>query len=251
MSLTFNAETHRYRLDGKQVPSVTGLLSRGLPKEALVRWAARSVAEYVADNPDAVDALRFMGRDSMVAALKAVPDDTSKRAAIRGTDVHAIAEQIIHGHEVDVPVHLIDHVAGYVRFLDGFGVVPILTEKSVAHRGLHYAGRFDLIAQIGMDIWFLDNKTSRSVYPETALQLSAYAGAEFYVTDDEPDTEHPLPAVDRYGVLHVTEDGTTLVEMAPAWDEWCAVLAVAKARKAIEAKKLREITTLEELECPA
>lgn len=248
MTLVFNESTHRYRLDGKAVPSVTGLIGKGLPKDSLVYWSAKSVAEYVADNPEAVEQLRDMGREPMVQALKSVPWEARDKAAIRGTDVHAIAERVVYGEDVEVPAHLAGHVKGYVDFLDRFGVEPVLTERSVAHRGLWYAGRFDLIADIAGVRWMLDNKTSTNVYGETALQLAAYAGAEFYVNDDDPDTEHPLPAVERHGVLHVTEYGTTLYPMRAAWDDWTAVLQVAKRRKDIEAHKLTEITNPEDME---
>ena len=251
MPLTFNAETHRYRLDGKPVQSVTGLIAKGLPKDALPYWSAKTVAEHVWDNYDGLDSLRDMGREPFVQALKSVPWQARNEAAVRGTDVHALAEQVVHGYEVDVPAHLAGHVKGYADFLDRFNVDPFTTEKSVAHRGLWYAGRFDLIAYMCGAVWMLDVKTSTNVYGETALQLAAYAGAEFFVYDHDPDTEHELPTCERFGVLHVTEYGTSLYPMRPAWDDWCAVLAVAKRRKDIEAHKLDEITEPTELENPA
>lgn len=251
MPLVFNEATHKYRLDGKPVPSVTGLIGKGLPKDALVYWSAKAVAEYVADNADAVDGLRDMGREPMVQALKSVPWEARNKAAVRGTEIHALAEHVVHGEPVDVPGDLAGFVKGYADFLDRFGVDPILTECSVGHRSLWYAGRFDLIANMAGAVWMLDIKTSTSVYGETALQLAAYAGAEFFVYDDDPDAEEPLPQCERFGVLHVTEYGTSLYPMRPAWDDWTAVLKVAKRRKDIEAHKLQEITEPTELEIPA
>ena len=62
-----------------------------------------------------------------------------------------------------------------------------------AHRGHWYAGRFDLIADIGPDRWMLDAKTGSGIYPEAAVQTDAYRCAEFYVTDDDrtPSTRCP------------------------------------------------------------
>lgn len=248
MPLVFNESSHRYRLDGKPVPSVTGLIGKGLPKDSLVYWSAKAVAEYVADNPDAVMSLWDMGREPAVQALKSVPWEQRNKAAVRGTDVHALAEHVVHGEAVDVPGHLAGFVKGYADFLDRFGVEPILTERSCANRTHWYAGRMDLYAQMAGAVWLLDIKTSTNVYGETALQLAGYAGAEFYVNDDDPDTEHPLPVAERFGVLHVTEYGTSLYPMRPAWDDWLAVLQVAKRRKAIEAHRLDEITEPTELE---
>ena len=214
MSLKFNERAHAYWLDGQRVTGVTTLLSKGLPKPAIPYWAAKSVAEYVADNPDGIDALRGAGRGPMIAALKEVPWQKRDEAAIRGTDVHALAERILHGETVEVPDHLAGHVEGYTRWLDAFDVEPIVTEVPVANRAHRWAGKPDAIVRLGGETWLLDWKTSNSVYGETALQTAAYARAEFYVTPDDWDTEHPLPHIDRTGVVHVTADGSQLYPLA-------------------------------------
>lgn len=207
--IKFTPGRHLYRLDGKPVMGVTTLLSKGLPKPALVRWSANTVAAYVADNPDAVDQLRAMGREPMYAALKGIPWSERDKAAARGTEVHAFGEQVVHGTEVEVPEHIAGHVEGYVKFLDEHKVSPVLTEKMVANRQHWYAGTFDLVADIGGVRWLLDIKTSKGVYGETGLQLAAYRNAEFWQDDD--GNEQPMPEVERLGVLHVREDGTTLI----------------------------------------
>ncbi|MGZ4621499.1 MAG: hypothetical protein ACXVGF_04575 [Blastococcus sp.] len=235
MSLKFNAKAHRYWLDGKPIPGVTTLLGKGLPKPAIPYWAAKTVAEFVIDNPEQVEQLRQMGRGPAVAALKGVPWERRDEAAVRGTDVHALAEEVLHGREVDVPEHLVAHVEGYARWVDAFGVEPVLTERQVAHRSLWYAGTFDAIVTIGGVRWLLDWKTSKGVYGSTALQCAAYAGAEFYVDDD--GSEQPVPEVDRIGVVHITEAGTCLrpfKDKEAAWKDWRHVQWVATRIPAIE-----------------
>ena len=209
--LTFNASNHTYRLDGRPVPGVTGILNKGLPKPAIPYWAARTVAEYVIDNPDGVDQLRTMGRGPAVAALKQIPWQRRDEAAVRGTDIHALAERVAHGETVDVPEHLHTHVDGYARWLDAFDVQPVLTERPCAHRAHWWGGTFDAVVTIGGTVWILDWKTSTGVYGETALQTAAYASAEFYA---DGDTEHPMPAIERTGVVHITDTGTTLHPLA-------------------------------------
>jgi len=213
MTLKFAEKTHRYTMDGKHVQGVTTILSAAIPKPALPKWAAKSVAEWIADNPEGLLNLQGMGRGPMIEALKNVPWQERDEAAIRGTDVHAIAEKLIHGETIDVPNHLLSRVEGLAKLLDDFHISPILTEVSVGNRALWYAGRLDTISTMNGENWLLDFKTSKGVYGETGLQTAAYAGCEFYVNDNEWDIELPLPEIHRIGVIHITDEGSTLHEL--------------------------------------
>lgn len=212
--LKFSPGNHQYRLDGKPVQGVTSIIGI-LDKPAIPRWAAGQVAEYVISNPDGVNQLRAMGEGPAIAALKAIPWQKRDEAAVRGTDVHALADQIINGHPVEVPDHLLAHVEGYVRFLDDWQVEPILTEFAVGSREHWYAGTADALVKCGRGPWagatvLWDWKTSRGVYGETALQTGAYAGAEFHGLAGD---EHPIPTVERLGVVHVTEHGSAVHDL--------------------------------------
>lgn len=238
MTLVFYPKSHRYKLDGEWVPGVTTLLGKGLPKPAIPYWAARTVAEWVADNPDLTEDLkRLGGRGPTVAFLKELPWQKRDDAAIRGTDVHTLAEQLVHGEQVDVPEHLAGRVHGYVDWLDKAQPEPIWTERPVANRAWWYAGTFDLIAHMGGETWLLDVKTSSGVYGEMALQLAAYANAEFLL--DADGAEQPMPIIDRIGVLHVTEYGTSLYRapegvLQAAWKDFLHVAWVGKAADRIK-----------------
>lgn len=213
MTLKFTQSTHRYYLDGKPVPGVTSLIKGGLPAPALIYWAARTVAEYVADNDAEVETLRGMGRNSMVAALKEVPWTKRDTAAVRGTDVHTFAEKLVHGEEVEVPEHLTGYVESCVAFLDQWKVEPLVVECSVAHRAHWWAGRPDLIGRLpdGRTVLFDWKTTASGIYPETAFQLAAYSHAEFWVSDDNPDAEQPLPDIDACAAVHLRPDGFDVI----------------------------------------
>lgn len=226
--LVFYPASHRYKLDGAWVPGVTTLIGKGLPKPALPYWAAKSVAEYVADNPEGVETFRAVGRGPMIAALKEIPWQRRDEAAVRGTDVHAIAERVIHGEAVEVPEHLAGHVDGYVRWLDAFQVEAVVTETPVASRTAWYAGTFDAVIRFGAGPWagrtvLADWKTSSGVYGETGLQTAAYARAEFMATDDG---ETPMPDLDATGVLHITEAGSQFYPLAHNPEQIDAAFAV-------------------------
>jgi hypothetical protein len=181
---------HGYKIDGQKVDGVTTLIGDGLPKPALTRWAAKSVAEHVADNLDAVVGMKNMGRDAIVDALKGAPWAAASRAAAKGTEVHHLGERLIHGEEVEVPEHLAGYVDSYVRFLDEWKVEPLLVEAVVGNRKWRYAGSLDTVSRIGGKVAIADIKTGASgIWPEAAYQMSAYRYAEVYM---DGRTEKPM-----------------------------------------------------------
>jgi hypothetical protein len=224
--LTFSEEGHRYLLDGVRTTSVTTILSAGIPKPQLVPWAARVAAEYAVANPGA-----------SYEEIKDAPTRERDKAGIRGTAVHDLAEEIIHGRQVDVPDELYPYVDGYVRFLDSFSVNPVLVERTVAHRGMGYAGRFDAIVELptlhGTAPVMMDLKTSNGVYRETKAQCAAYSLADFYVEPDAPDVEILLPEIQATYVAHITPDGTFLHPLARTRDEILEHFEVFRAAHSI------------------
>jgi hypothetical protein len=241
---------HSYRLDGKAVKGVTTLLNAGYPKPMLVNWAARTVAEYVADNADFIRDLWSKGREETVDYLKTAHNRNRNRAAAKGTDVHAIAEQLIHGGSAEVPEELAGYVDGYVDFIDTWELAPVVTEKPCASREWWYAGTFDAVADFGAGQLkgkrlLLDWKTSKGVYGETAMQLAAYQHAEFYLDDN--GEEQPMPEVDGLAVVHITPDGTDLYEIADpdlAWKQFQHVAWIAKQTNAVK-EQITDPTVLE------
>jgi hypothetical protein len=229
--LTFYPSSHRYKLDGSWVPGVTTILGV-LNKPALTKWAATSVAEYVADNQDAVDGLYGMGRASMVAALKEVPWTKRDTAAARGTAFHEFAERIGRGEEVEVPEGTVPLVEAALSFLEDWRIETVLAEKAVGSREWRYAGTFDLIAryvnpvtgEAGVGVF--DWKSSRRVYASTAFQNAAYAFAEFY---SDNDGEHPVPEVGASFGVHVREDGYDVLPLRFGPDIFDEFLTIRRA----------------------
>ena len=190
--------THHYLIDGVRADGVTTLLSDGLPKPALVGWGIKSVAEYAADNLPKLWEMQDMGREAIVSVLKQAPYTDRDKAARRGTEVHAYAEQLIHGEEVEPPAELLGHVEAYVRYLDEWKPTPVLVEAVVASRKGMYAGTLDTVVDLPDGRRCLDDiKTTRSgVYPETALQIAAYRYADVYL---DGTTEVPMADL---GITH-------------------------------------------------
>lgn len=203
--LVFYEASHRYKLDGRWVPGVTTIIAV-VDKPAIPKWAAGQVAEYVADNPDAVESLRDMGRMPMVHALKNIPWAKRDTAAVRGTEVHAIAERVVGGEEVDVPEALAGYVESAIDFMVDYAIRPVLVEAVVGSRRHQYAGKLDLIADSDRGPRAIyDYKTTRSgIYGATAWQNAAYVYADFHGAEETPMDSYGVEA--SYGV-HLRQDG--------------------------------------------
>jgi hypothetical protein len=203
---------HSYKMDGQKVDGVTTIINNGIPKPALKAWGERTVAEYAVDNHKLVtELLDRDDRDGAIQLLKGAPFRSTDKAARRGTEVHGLAERIINGEEVEVPVELAGHVDSYLQFLDDWNAQAVLVEAVVGNRTHRWMGTIDLIADLSDGFrWLLDIKTTRSgIFGEVALQLAAYRNAEFYL--DTNGHEQPMKKVDRVGAIWVRADGYDLV----------------------------------------
>lgn len=248
--LLFEPVKHLYRMNTftnspeyRRVTGVTTVIGGTLNKPALVDYKMNAVARAVRENLAEVLAMH-----SDVKAMKLHPFDFDKkliamsevrrdRAAARGTAVHSAAEKVADGLPVTVSKELQKPVDHYDQWLFDNDIEIVLKERPCGNRTHWYAGTFDLIAKFHKgpyagQTWLIDLKTSNQVYGETALQTIAYTNCEFYV--DENQQDHPMPAVDGIGVLHLNKEGAflhPLGDMQAASDEFAAILLLFNSRK--------------------
>jgi hypothetical protein len=197
-----------------QVPGVTSVVGM-LPKEFLKFWAAKMTAEAAVDNIGAVVNMVANGdRDGAVDYLKRAHMRSVGKSADVGSDVHDLVERMSKGETVarvhpDLQVY-VDH---FQDFLDTFQPTYLHLEQTVWSETHGYAGSFDAIAIIHGETIIIDNKTTRSgVHAEVALQMAAYANADFIITAD--GDQLPLPKLDGAAVLHLRPEGWNLVPVA-------------------------------------
>lgn len=230
---------HGYKLDGRKVEGVTTLISKGISKPGLMYWSARCVAEYVADqDPAVLEMLRSLGRDGMVGALKGVPWARRDAAAIRGTEVHKLAERLADGQQVEVPDELAGHVDACLAFLNDTRVAPLFNEASCASVTHRYAGTLDMIGDLpdGRRALF-DYKTSASgVWPETALQLSAYRFSEF-LTDGDKEVETASLGINCAYAVHLTSSGYQMIPVDSGPEVFEMFRAVAYIARRVDTMK--------------
>jgi len=214
--------------DGELVPSVTNIIGI-LDKPALPRWAAKLVAERAMVMKHS---LANMDDNDIVDTLKGAPWSRSKRAADRGTDIHAYLEHRLNGWE---PESLSSDAMPYKDAADdwferNYPDEVVGTEVTLFHP--MYAGTTDVIMRRGGRLIIADFKTSKAIYDEAALQLSALAGC---YTDADG---HPVPWRNGDGeqietpdliVIRIGEDGWEEKVVADPYGSQIAFLGLLNA----------------------
>jgi hypothetical protein len=226
--------------DDLRLWSVTTLLSV-LDRPALVYWAALETAKGAIDKAKVWQSiLENDGRDEAINYLKGARfrRGRGERSATElGTAVHHAAEQkVLHGAyppDVAADQELRPFLHQFNQFLRDFEPQYVAAEVTVFNPTFGYAGTADAFVEIGGQVFVLDIKTSRestdgqgrpkSPYPETSLQLAAYAHAElaavwrarqselmkrryYLLSDTERALAVPVPKVDRGLVLSLFPD---------------------------------------------
>lgn len=146
--IDFDADSHSYRVAGRQVPGVTSILA----------------ANGLIDSTWFNEASRWRGT---AAHLACQFDDESDL-------------------KIDsVPAEVRGHLEGWRKFRSDTGFVPIYTEKRVwSPEG--FCGTPDRIGMLGGRPSIIDLKTSASAYPWVGLQLAGYAIGAAPLMDTHP-----------------------------------------------------------------
>ena len=224
---------HSYRLDDLKVDGVTTAISRGFPVN-LKQWGADAAANYAIEH---WDELTDLGLAQRLDRMRYAHRDLLAGAALRGTEIHALGERIVHGEAIEVPDDHRGPVEAYARFLDTWEIEPVATETPLANTEWGYAGTADLWCRIGVHdgaLALVDLKTGRSVYESTALQLAAYRRANLW--QPEPGVENDeIPVVSEVYVAHVLPDDCQLVPVEAGPDEFREFLYVLQTARWIDA----------------
>jgi hypothetical protein len=227
-------EGRAYEWNGKLHPSVTTIIG-GMNKPWLANWMVKNAAEWAASH---LDQLADLDYEQAVAVIKSGARSSGTDARDRGTRVHAHLEDwLLNGRSDD---HVIEDVepedipwflAG-IKFCDDHVARVLHTEGTVFNTTYLYAGTADLIAELhdGRTA-VIDWKTGKRLYPETALQLTAYANGEYLVTNDLE--EHEMPDIELGIAVRLTEHGTYIAKEADTsnprlWKTFVALRTIAK-----------------------
>jgi hypothetical protein len=213
-----------YSWRGENFYSVTTMINGGLPKPALINWAKKFTAEYACDHLAALTALVEDDRDGAVDWLKnAAWRDRDKKAEL-GTYIHEATEAYVLGKPFPKwKEEARPRMQQFERFLADFEPEYVMTEATVFNKTHRYAGTLDAIVELGRDVsddgahwspgrlFIIDQKTSKAIYPEVALQLAMYRHAEFIGLPD--GSERPMPKVDGACALQLLDHDYELVDV--------------------------------------
>ena len=227
----YRTPNHLYYFDGRGPwPGVT-TVTKVLESPALTNWKREQVARAaVRHAARLVDDASAGNEDAAVAFLlrTRTPGDDARE---RGSRIHQALEGIVKRQRPKVEERDVAAVQGARRWLNDNAVRPLEVESFLLNETAGYGGTCDLVAEIAGEVWLLDWKTSGSVadrsgrvYSDMRLQLAAYLHAEF-VAKPADSTRYPLPAIQRCGILHVTDGGTRLYDAALTDADWTAFRA--------------------------
>jgi hypothetical protein len=220
---------HQYTYEGRTYPGVTGILKVLDKSGPLMSWAARQTAEAFVDSMrgemagsgrewDAgplVQLLKNVGAEGVVKAMTSRSAWKNDEAKDLGTEVHDLADRINSGREL--PPNLSPAAKAraehYAEWLLASGWNVKISEAYILSPKGGYGGTLDILARDrdGRAV-LADIKTGKGVYRETVLQLAAYGMAEL-IQPVGAQQAFPMPAVDRYVVLHVTATGVREIEV--------------------------------------
>jgi hypothetical protein len=131
-----------------------------------------------------------------------------------------------------VPNGTMDFLRNFARFSTEFDVEPVLIETTVWDEEHDYAGTLDGFYRLSVDGQSLnaivDIKTGASgVWPEAALQQTAYSRASQYI-DPATGELRPMPKADAAFALWLRPNGWALIPLAiddAMWEQFLRLRA--------------------------
>jgi hypothetical protein len=233
-----------YTWNGRSYPRVTSILAC-LAKPALVPAAVKATVLHI-------ESLVNAGADIDWIDVKREYRRQWDRKAGDGTAVHLAIDAIINGHELEVELTSTQEamVRQFYRWQDANAPEYLATEVAVFSDEHDYAGTADLIARVGGRTLLVDTKTGADLWPVMALQLAAYANADFMV---HSGSQQPIPDLDGWAVLHIRPDAFALREVRADVREaaWAAFLAARDAHYWMEGDGKDTAKVFDEAALPA
>jgi hypothetical protein len=206
--LTFAEKSHRYKVSDSgekavHCPSVTTILNV-LNKPALVEWGVKCACNYVEDNLKLLVAGNSFSVEQIfkiVEQARTAHDRTRQEAADIGTSVHdwlsvywknGMSSGCWQPQNLPEEQKAKNCVEAALNWFKEHSLTPVKIEDAQYSRKLKICGRPDFIGYIDGTLSVLDYKSTRSIYPEVALQMTAYGYMHEEEFGENPSTRWAL-----------------------------------------------------------
>jgi hypothetical protein len=255
-----NSRYYIHPVTKEKAVGVTSVVNM-LPKDFLRFWSAKVVAEKAVENLAEVIGFVSKGQSQdAINFLKRAPMQTTSGAAVKGTEVHAMTEEVDELGGIPSRIHkdLLPYARGYLAFREETEAEILEVETTIWSKTHGYSGTLDRSILIPESTWsnmeappswyegpivpiLGDVKTTRSgVHAEVAVQLAAYRAAEEKMVADaegnyipEPWGHHSTTGL----VIHLRPDSWSLVpvEIGPeVFDIFRSLLVVFQWEKELK-----------------
>lgn len=186
--IDFYEGQHKYTKHGSSewltsVTAVTGLIDKS---QFLIPWAVNLFKGSLLDQIDDLCKLNDSVQISEIIEIASKQHDIKKKeAADIGTQIHEWCEEYIKAKvkdrkNIELPTDekVLNGVTAFLRWIKKYKVEFISSEQLVYSRKYNYVGLLDLKAKVNGKLCVVDFKSSKYVYDEFILQVSAYLKAD-------------------------------------------------------------------------
>lgn len=163
-----------YKYNGKKLPSVTTITGQLDKSGPLTHWAANCCADYILQEINELSTIQDVY--PIVESARKNFRKVSAQALDTGSAVHqAIEHYLKTGQEPQAPSDQV--LSAFLAFLEWWGddkEVLSIEETIYQPESPAYAGTQDLKFWWVGQIWILDFKASKGIYPEHTYQIAGY-----------------------------------------------------------------------------
>ncbi len=216
---------YKHPLTGDVVPGVTTVLKK-LDKPGVLQWAVDNTSAYAVANIDALLSrteeqgfgfLRwYWKRDPLSsddADIRNYSNGVLRDAAELGTNLHDwVAADNSDDPYPDVslaPEYFWQMVAEWDKWKTEHTFEPLMTETTFWSHQYGYAGTADGLWIVDGVPTLVDVKTSRNVWDEHFMQLSALGACDVALVEEDGEwKEVEIPPFSQYALLHVRPEDT-------------------------------------------
>lgn len=183
--MLFDDKLHEYYFEGIRIPSVTEIIKP--QNDRLMQWAVNRGVGFVRDwlSEYEPEVLGKMVGESVIEDAVRTHSKMRQDAADVGKKFHSWVESHVgslmgfEAESVEESQDIQHLVRAYKRWESEIGtsLEYVAAERRILSVKHGYAGTLDILAKIDNELWLLDVKTSKKLYPEFRMQTAAYAKA--------------------------------------------------------------------------